>query len=311
MHYVSVAVCAGILVASVASAPVSAQTTVKRSPEEMRASYDAHKGDFDYLLGDWEFTAESKEYGKFRGLWSAVRLEGGQILDEYRVLGDNGDTMYMTTSLRNYNRALDRWELVGLDAGNGIQDIGTGRRVGSEMQIEQKFGVTTDKPSLWKIRYYDIAPDRFFWSADRSTDGGKTWVSKHQTIEARRIGPPRSFGALATGKKSTQSTPQAADPISGNWGSDDQTFLELKLDANNAVSGTAIWRDGSSQETRGPIKTGTFNPRTGAIRLEGEAKRPDTGATASYVIEGKLEKDTLAGTFTFDDRKGNFSFTRK
>ena len=42
-----------------------------------------------------------------------------------------------------------------------------------------------------------------------------------------------------------------------------------------------------------------------------EAKRPDTGATASYVIEGKLEKDTLAGTFTFDDRKGNFSFTRK
>src|SRR5207237_3630561 len=229
MHYVSVAVCAGILVASVASAPVSAQTTVKRSPEEMRASYDAHKGDFDYLLGDWEFTAESKEYGKFRGLWSAVRLEGGQILDEYRVLGDNGDTMYMTTSLRNYNRALDRWELVGLDAGNGIQDIGTGRRVGSEMQIEQKFGVTTDKPSLWKIRYYDIAPDRFFWSADRSTDGGKTWVSKHQTIEARRIGPPRSFGALATGKKSTQSTPQAADPISGNWGSDDQTFLELKL----------------------------------------------------------------------------------
>ena len=158
MRYASVAVCAGTLIATVASAPVSAQTTAKRSQEEMRASYDAHKGDFDYLLGDWEFTAESKQYGKFRGLWSAVRLDGGQILDEYRVVDDSGDTMYMTTSLRNYNAALDRWELVGLDSGNGIQDIGTGQRVGDEMHIEQKFGVVTDKPTMLKIRYAPDAP---------------------------------------------------------------------------------------------------------------------------------------------------------
>src|SRR3954454_9780680 len=108
---------------------LSGQTTPKRTPEQLKALSVAHKGDFDYLLGDWEFTAESKQYGKFRGLWSAVRLDGGQILDEYRVVDDSGDTMYMTMSLRNYNKALDRWELVGLDSGNGIQDIGTGRRI--------------------------------------------------------------------------------------------------------------------------------------------------------------------------------------
>src|SRR6266550_25483 len=91
------------------------QTPAKRSPEQMRVSYDAHKGDFDYLLGDWEFTTVSKEYGKGRGYWSAVRLATGQILDEFRIVGDHGETYYVTATLRAYNAALDRWELVGMD----------------------------------------------------------------------------------------------------------------------------------------------------------------------------------------------------
>jgi hypothetical protein len=106
------------------------QSAKKRTPEQMEASYQAHKGDFDYLLGDWEFTTESKEWGKF--------------------------------------------------------------------------GVMSDQPSTWRIRYYNIQPDRFSWTADRSTDAGKTWVKDHQQIEARRIGPARSLGPLAPARK-TQS----------------------------------------------------------------------------------------------------------
>ena len=60
-------------------------------------------------------------------------------------------------------------------------------------------------------------------------------------------------------------------------------------------------RQQSLQGQAPPIKAGTFDSKTGALKLEGEAKRPDTGATGNYVIEGKLEKDTLAGTFTFDE----------
>jgi hypothetical protein len=195
---VSLALVFGIVFSN--ASPV-AQTSAKRTPKEMQASYEAHKGDFDYLLGDWEFTAVSREYGDFRGFWSAVRLDEGQILDEYRVVGDKGETFYVTSTLRNYNKVLDRWELVGADAGSGLQDFGTARRVGNEMHIEQKFGVMSDRPTILRIRYYNIQPDRFSWIADRSTDGGKTWQPKHQTIEARRIGPPRSMGPLATGKK--------------------------------------------------------------------------------------------------------------
>ena len=194
MHHTVLALCAATLMAAAAA---TAQTTVRKTPEQIKASYDAHKGDFDYLLGDWEFTAENQQYGKFRGYWSAVRLAEGQILDEYRVSGDKGETFYVTTSLRAYNAVLDRWELVGMDDGNGLQDIGTARRVGTEMHLEQRFGVMSPEPSTWKIRYFDIRPERFSWRADRSTDGGKTWVAGFMQIEARRIGPARSLGPLA------------------------------------------------------------------------------------------------------------------
>jgi len=161
------------------------------------AEQRATPGDFDYLLGDWEFTAASKKWGTFDGYWSAVRLDEGQIVDEYRVVDDDKTTVYVTTTFRNYNKRADRWEIIGADAGGGLQDFGTARRSGAEMHIEQKVGVGTDEPSLWRIRYYDIQADRFRWAADRSTDGGKTWVKNYLTIEARRIGPPRSIGALA------------------------------------------------------------------------------------------------------------------
>lgn len=193
MRHTVLAICATTLLAAAASA----QTTVKKTPEQIKASYEAHKGDFDYLLGDWEFTAENKQYGKFRGYWSAVRLAEGQILDEYRVTGDKRETFYVTTTLRAYNAVLDRWELVGMDEGNGLQDVGTARRVGTEMHLEQRFGIMSPEPSTWKIRYFDIRPEGFSWKADRSTDGGKTWVSGFMQIEARRIGPARSLAPLA------------------------------------------------------------------------------------------------------------------
>lgn len=180
---------------------LSAQTDSKRTADQMKASYAAHKSDFDYLLGDWEFTAQNGDYGKFGGRWSAVRLDTGQILDEYRVLGDNGETYYVTSTVRAYNAATDRWELIGMDRGGGLQDFGTAQRVGPEMHIEQKFGVAGGNPTTMRIRYYNIQPGRFSWTADRSTDGGRTWSKDFMKIEARRIGPARVMGALTSPTK--------------------------------------------------------------------------------------------------------------
>jgi len=195
--------CAATLLVSMAIASLlSAQASGRRTKEQIKASYEAHQGDFDYLLGDWAFTSVSREFGTGRGYWSAVRLaEGAQILDEYRVVGDSGQTYYVSSTLRAYNAVLDQWELVSAESGTGLQNVGTAHRIGTEMHIEQKFGVMSPNPSIWRMRYYDIRPDRFSWTGDRSTDGGKTWVTDFLRIEARRIGPPRSLGPLAPAKK--------------------------------------------------------------------------------------------------------------
>ncbi|HEY6156798.1 MAG TPA: hypothetical protein VIV88_05055 [Gemmatimonadales bacterium] len=199
MRSIALPLCAALLL--VVAPLISAQAADGRTAEQIRASYDAHHADFDYLLGDWEFTAMNRQYGTMRGFWSAVRLDEGQILDEYRVVGDSGQTYYATKTLRAYNAALDRWDLVSTEQGSGLQNVGTGQRVGPEMRIEQKFGVMSPQPSLWRIRYYDIRPDRFSWSADRSTDDGRTWTTTFQTIETRRIGPARTLGPLAPARR--------------------------------------------------------------------------------------------------------------
>lgn len=190
-----------LVMLAIVTATLTARATAQRTADERRASFAAHKGDFDYLLGDWAFTGMNQQYGTLHGYWSAVRLPEGQILDEYRVVGDSGQTYYVTTTLRNYNSALDRWELVGTTPGAGLQDIGTGRQVGAEMRIEQTFGVAAGQASLWRIRYYNISPEHFSWAADRSTDGGKTWVTGFQQLEAHRIGAARSLPALAPPRK--------------------------------------------------------------------------------------------------------------
>ena len=176
--------------------PAPRSQSSAKTPEQLAAAFEAHKGDFDYLLGDWQFDAKSQEHGIYHGLWSAARLAEGQILDEFRVVGDNHETIYMTTTIRAYNAAADRWDLIGMDQGTGLQDVGTGRRTGSEVHIEQTFGATGPRPVLREIRYFNIQGDRFSWTSDRSNDGGKTWIKDELQIEARRTGPARSLEPL-------------------------------------------------------------------------------------------------------------------
>ncbi len=84
MRYTVSAPCVGILIAF---STLSVQTVPSRTPEQLKASYDAHQGDFDYLLGDWEFTSTSHQYGKNHGYWNAVRFaESAQILEEVAPL---------------------------------------------------------------------------------------------------------------------------------------------------------------------------------------------------------------------------------
>src|SRR5262249_9620182 len=104
-------------------------------------------------------SAVSKEHGPSKGFWTAVRLATGQILDEFRVVGDNRKTCYATSTLRSYNAGLDRWELVGMV--EGAADCRTwARRSASVVKstLSRSFGVASGNMSILRIRYYNIQP---------------------------------------------------------------------------------------------------------------------------------------------------------
>jgi uncharacterized damage-inducible protein DinB len=99
----------------------------------------------------------------------------------------------------------------------------------------------------------------------------------------------------------------AQDPISGGWADDGVTLLELKFDGKRSVSGTIVaGRPGNLA----PIRTGTFDRSTGILKLEGEAKHPDSGAAVKFVIEGKVDNDLLTVTAAFDSEKATKTLTR-
>ena len=54
----------------------------------------------------------------------------------------------------------------------------------------------------------------------------------------------------------------------------------------------------------------TFDPATGAVRLETEAPTR-RGGTVRYVVEGKVENGSMTGSWNHDATKGDFKITKR
>lgn len=95
------------------------------------------------------------------------------------------------------------------------------------------------------------------------------------------------------------------DTMSGRWTGDPAGVVwDLKFDGKGGVTGMVTPQPG-------PIKKGTFNSKTGALRLEGDATGPD-GQKCRFVMEGKIEKGVATGTAVCGTRKvGDFKLTKK
>jgi|ERR1051326_3859715 hypothetical protein len=104
----------------------------------------------------------------------------------------------------------------------------------------------------------------------------------------------------------------AQDPITGKWSGDwgpsrfdrNPVTVEFKL-SGKTVTGTV-----NSEGKVVPVKNGTFDPNTKAFHMEADAPGPGD-RTVHFVIDGKLENNTLAGSWNHDTRKGDFKITRQ
>lgn len=116
----------------------------------------------------------------------------------------------------------------------------------------------------------------------------------------------KSLTALCALVFSAGALPAQSDPISGKWGRDGVTFLDLKLDNAGGVTGHVMNERPGNMAV---IKSGSFQPQSGTIKLEGEAKN-DAGAVHTFTIDGNLVGDSLKVTAKFGSYTGSMAFVR-
>jgi hypothetical protein len=100
------------------------------------------------------------------------------------------------------------------------------------------------------------------------------------------------------------------DPLTGTWTGDLTTpsgriavTMQLKFDGKRAVTGTI-----SGLPNPGDVKSGTFDPKTGALKLQ--LGRSD-GPAILITLEGTVTKTTAAGKVSGEAGDGEFKLTRK
>jgi len=108
-----------------------------------------------------------------------------------------------------------------------------------------------------------------------------------------------------------QSGGASSDPITGTWtghmgpGPTPKyaITLELTFDGKGAVSGTL-----QGLPSPGEIKSGTFDPQTGALKLHAA---PKGDSVARLVLEGTVVLGAATGRVSGDNQTGTFKITKK
>jgi hypothetical protein len=103
----------------------------------------------------------------------------------------------------------------------------------------------------------------------------------------------------------------SAGPPSGTWSGD----YGPDADRRDPVKLDLRWEDTT---LRGTVHAGTrlldltkasFKQDTGAVTLEFDAEA--NGRAIHYMVEGKVEGDKMAGTWSHDGMKGDFRMTKQ
>ena len=144
--------------------------------------------DYDALIGVWEFRfqwrGDDGSFGSpFRGHWSFEKKPGGMLIEDHWRADNPSQPMGVSTyTYRTFDPKRKRWQMLGTNSLGGEFALGLTWAVGNERFAVQHYG-----PAIMRIRYLAIEPNHFLWRADRTVDGGKTWLRDAWTMEATRI----------------------------------------------------------------------------------------------------------------------------
>ena len=148
---------------------------------------------FGFLIGDWtvegsRFTTSGDIQMRYVGTWSAQYMHGKRIvLDDFAVQLPSGEEVSSFVTLRSYCPLTQRWEITGLGA---FQPAMNGEWFGhwkdEEMVLQATARLSDGSVVRNRIRFHDIAPDRFRWESHNSSDDGENWFRVASLIAVRR-----------------------------------------------------------------------------------------------------------------------------
>jgi hypothetical protein len=152
---------------------------------------------FDFLVGQWDIEVTPKVNGlaamihgtpHLLGSWKAWRaFDGFGVDDEVRVVDGGGNPVTLSRALRVYDAKAHRWAVETLDVYAARFSAATAQWQGGEMRGSSSGSMPDGKAFLSRTRFYEISPDHFKMSQDRSYDNGASWDEGAITISAKRV----------------------------------------------------------------------------------------------------------------------------
>lgn len=156
---------------------------------------DSSKGkgaptDWDFLHGMFQFRFQQRNPDgtfaqPFSGHWSGRRFNttGAMIEDHWRPDVASRTWESGTWTYRVFDPRRQVWTIQGIEPDRGVWQPGVTWSDDANRYVIQHNG-----PILMRIRYFNITPTSFSWRADRSTDGGQTWIRDWWSMQVTRIG---------------------------------------------------------------------------------------------------------------------------
>jgi hypothetical protein len=145
--------------------------------------------DYDALTGSWEFRFQNRRQDgtfepSFTGHWTFKKKPGGGLIEDRWRPDDAQHPMGVGLyTYRTFDHERKVWQMLGAWSEGGEVQPGLTWADGT-----YRYAIQRGDRGLTRIRYLSIDANRFLWRADRSSDGGKTWLRDSGTMEATRIG---------------------------------------------------------------------------------------------------------------------------
>lgn len=152
---------------------------------------------FDFLIGQWEIELAPKVNGlaamvhgtpKLQGTWKAWRaFDGFGIEDELRVIDGSGNPATLAHAQRIFDAKTKRWLISSLDVYRVRFSSASAQWQDGEMRASGSGNGNDGKAFISRSRFFEITPERFRMTQDRSFDEGRSWEEGVLTIAAKRV----------------------------------------------------------------------------------------------------------------------------